>query len=111
MKKSMIYLFWTLVCLNTTVSFSQAANTDVDGALADISAIFAESTVDSVTTNDSDSIELLKLIFKNSDTPPKNSVIRDSAPNSVKSEDLSNHVFTSWELAHRSVMMQGFVWT
>lgn len=111
MKKSMIYLFWTLVCLNTTVSFSQAANTDMEDTLADISAIFAESNIDSESNTDSDSTELLNLIFKNSESSLKEPITRGSAPKPAKPVDLSNHVFTSWELAHRTVMMQGFVWT
>ncbi|MFZ2255637.1 MAG: hypothetical protein WAW59_03245 [Patescibacteria group bacterium] len=52
MKKIAFYLFWTLMCLHTSVSFSEAATGTLDDALAEIDSIIAESelTSESVAT-------------------------------------------------------------
>jgi len=49
MKKIAFYLFWTFMCLHTSVSFSEAATGSLDDALAEIDAIIAESEVTSET--------------------------------------------------------------
>jgi hypothetical protein len=86
MNKPIIYLLWTFLCLHTTVSFSQAASgEEVDAIMADINAIIA------IEENTTEAIEL------------------DAAP--IVHTMSTPVLYSSWEIIHRTPMLQGFAWT
>lgn len=100
MKKIAFYLFWTFMCLHTSVSFSDAATaTSVDDALAEIDAIIAESgtSTESETTANT--------------TDTETEMVLDAAPIQYVAPISNQLIYTPWELIHRTAMLQGFTWT
>jgi len=95
MKKSSFYLFWIFICLHTSISFSDAANSDITNVLAGIDAIIAESeTSIRADTSIQTGIELEL----------------DAAPTKYTYPANAQITYTPWELIHRSAMLQGFSW-
>lgn len=87
MKKIAFYLFWTFICLHTTVSFADAATGTIDASLAQVDAIIADT--ESGITLESAPV----LMYRQAITP------------------IYQTEFTAWELVHRTPMIQGFAWS
>jgi hypothetical protein len=87
MKTIAFYCFWTLFCLHTTVTFTEAATGTVDASLAQIDAIIANT--ESGITLDSAPV----LMYRQATTP------------------IYQTEYTAWELIHRTPMLKGFTWT
>jgi hypothetical protein len=96
MKKIAFYLFWTFMCLHTSVSFSDAANSDITDALAEIDAIIAESETSTGVETSTQTESELEL---------------DAAPTQYVYPTSTQIAYTPWELIHRTAMLQGFTWS
>ena len=92
MKKIAFYTLWTILCLHTTVSFTDAASGTVESALAQVDAIIA-------STASWGAQEALTL--NSAPVSPVGPVVYAWQP----------QVWSSWELIHRTPMLQGFMWT
>jgi hypothetical protein len=86
MKKITFYTLWAFLCLHTTISFSEAASGPLDASLSEIDMIIANT---------------------------ESGITLDSAPTLIYQRALApvaQTEFTSWELTHRTAMLQGFMW-
>jgi hypothetical protein len=88
MKKIAFYTLWTILCLHTTVSFTEAASSSIDDALAEIDAIISESESPSIEINSAPSIF-----------------------GTTPAYYQEPQTWSAWELVHRTPMLQGFMWT
>jgi hypothetical protein len=91
MKKIALYLFWTFICLHTTVSFSDAADSTIENAMTKIDAIIG------TTTSTKTGTEFNSAPMFNQYTP-------------IYLGE-SQKIWSSWELMHRTPMLRGFTWT
>lgn len=91
MKKIALYLFWTFICLHTTVRFSDAADSTIENAMTKIDAIIG------TTTSTQTGTEFNSAPMFNQYTP--------IYPGE------SQKIWSSWELMHRTPMLRGFTWT
>lgn len=92
MNKILFYLFWTTLCLHTTITFAEAASDDIEASLANIDAIIAQTQSETLTNTEEE-------------------LILDAAPapmlyNTTVQTTNTPIQYTAWELIHRTFLMQ-----